>query len=188
VIIEVDIVYSSRGQRLSGLWTPNSAEQRAAWELLVELSTRVPVIPLRREEGVLREVLTSLRDVFLHTRDILRSGGPDVAADVRGQLSFAVIAGHLLNQVVRPVTAYWHPALEAHEATRDEGVGKREHELRWDRIDELREVLAHLRPVLVSFARLFAEACGAQEFLRIQLDNEEEPVERHRLDATPQSG
>ena len=62
-------------------------------ELLVELTTRVPVIPLRPNEGLLREALTSLHTLFQETRGILRRSGAEIAADRRGELSMAVITG-----------------------------------------------------------------------------------------------
>ena len=40
---------------VSGTWEPDEAERRAAWELYVELATRVAVVPLGPGEGLLRE-------------------------------------------------------------------------------------------------------------------------------------
>ncbi len=46
--------------KIAGTWEPNEVERRAAWELYVELLTRVAVVPLAREEGLVREALASL--------------------------------------------------------------------------------------------------------------------------------
>jgi hypothetical protein len=63
---------------ISGIWEPDEAERRAAWELYVELVTRVAVVQLGPVEGLLREALSSLREVFGITREILRRYGPAV--------------------------------------------------------------------------------------------------------------
>ena len=41
--------------QISGTWEPNDDEGKAAWELYVELVTRIAVVPLGGEEGLLRE-------------------------------------------------------------------------------------------------------------------------------------
>jgi hypothetical protein len=64
---------------ISGTWEPDEAERRASWELYVELVTRVAVVQLGPAEGLLREALSSLREVFGITRGILRRYGPAVA-------------------------------------------------------------------------------------------------------------
>ena len=180
--VDVYVEFHRTGQRLSGRWNPNEAERRAAWEMLVELTTRVPVIPLRKNEGLLREALTSLYTLFQETRGVLRAGGADVAVDRQGELSMAVITGHLLNQVIRPVLAYWHPELQRWEAG-GAGLPKREHELNWPEYAEFKELLEELRATLIDFARVFAVAAGAEEFLRIQLDNESRQYEPGNRDA-----
>jgi hypothetical protein len=58
---------------ISGTWEPDEVERRAAWELYVELVTRVAVVQLGPAEGLLREALSSLREVFGITREILRA-------------------------------------------------------------------------------------------------------------------
>ncbi len=51
---------------ITGTWEPNDTERRAAWELYVELVTRVATVPL--EYGLLREALTSLYSLFSSAR------------------------------------------------------------------------------------------------------------------------
>jgi hypothetical protein len=60
-------------------WEPNDDERRAAWELHVELVTRIATVPLEPGAGLQREALTSLYSLFPTTRDILRRYGPGVA-------------------------------------------------------------------------------------------------------------
>ena len=99
--------------QISGTWEPNEDEGKAAWELYVELVTRIAVVPLGEQEGLLREALSSLYSLFATTRDILRRYGPDVAEPKpHGQYSFGVLAVAMLNYGLRPVLARWHPALE----------------------------------------------------------------------------
>lgn len=86
--------------KLSGVWEPEDAERRAAWELYVELVTRIAVVPLRPADGILREALTSLYQLFGCTREILRRYGPDVARPAApGRLRFGYLAIWVLNGV-----------------------------------------------------------------------------------------
>lgn len=41
----VGVKLNLRVVEISGTWEPNDAERRAAWELYVELVTRVSVVP-----------------------------------------------------------------------------------------------------------------------------------------------
>ncbi len=109
------------GWTLQGRWNPNEAERRASWDLLVELVTRVSVVPLGDDQGLLREALTSLHALFDATRATLIRHGPELPVARRGELSFAVISAHLLNAVLRPVLVEWHPRLVAHEAAGGSG-------------------------------------------------------------------
>lgn len=169
------------GATVSGSWRPNEAERHAAWELCVELSTRVPVIPLRADEGLLSEALRSLSTLFGSVRDILRRNGPSVAASRAGELSFAVLAGHLLNHELRPLLAYWHPLLDNWMAARPPDVGSREHEVRFEHAALLRELLAgELRAELLEFLDAFAKVSGGSEFVRVQLDNEDRLYSQRR--------
>ena len=54
---------------LSGTWVPDDDERSAAWEMYVELVTRVSVVGLGPGEGLLREALTSLYQLYDITRE-----------------------------------------------------------------------------------------------------------------------
>jgi hypothetical protein len=152
--------------QISGTWEPNDDERKAAWELYVELVTRISVVPLGPGEGLLREALSSLYSLFATTRDILRRYGPDVAEPKPGgQYNFGTLAIAMLNIGLRPVLAHWHPALEDWEATRPDERSRGEHERAWDHADELRAALAGTRDSLTQYARLMAEACGVPDLL-----------------------
>ncbi|MEU1594520.1 hypothetical protein ABZ468_17025 [Streptomyces sp. NPDC005708] len=151
---------------ISGTWEPNDAERRAAWELYVELVTRVSVVPLREDEGLLREALSSLHSLFSTTREILRKYGPEVAEPKKnGQYNFGYLAVAMLNYGIRPLLASWHPALADWEARRPDDRSLRDHEQAWHRAGELRDALRDARVVLTAYAGLLATACGVPNLL-----------------------
>jgi hypothetical protein len=153
--------------KVSGVWKPDEAEQRAAWELYVELVTRISVTGLADDEGVLRESLSSLYAIFTTTRALLRSYGPTIARPAtEGGLSFGILAVHILNYVLRPILATWHPVLLDYEHQRDPLVSVWEHERRWERAAELRSTLQQTRHILVEYTNLLAKVAGVPE-LRI---------------------
>jgi hypothetical protein len=152
--------------QISGTWEPNDDERKAAWELYVELVTRIAVVPLGAEEGLLREALSSLYSLFATTRDILRRYGPDVAEPKRsGQYSFGFLAVAMLNYGLRPVLARWHPALEDWEAALPAGLSRGEHEKAWEYASDLRAALDTTRDALTQYANLMASACGVPDLL-----------------------
>jgi hypothetical protein len=158
---------------LSGTWEPDEREMEAAWEMYIELATRISTQPLKDDEGILREALSSLHDLFPITREILRRQSPTVARKKgRGDHSFAEVAIYVLNYAVRPVLATWHPLLEEYEASRPEEKSVRAHEAEWDRAVELRGVLENLRSVLLEYANLLAEVAGVEPL--ISLDERQE--------------
>ncbi|MBB4687154.1 hypothetical protein [Amycolatopsis jiangsuensis] len=146
---------------ISGNWAPQQAERKAAWELYVELSTRISVVPLGRDEGLARGALSSLYTIFGSTREILRKYGPETSPPKgRDAITFGRLALTVLT-VLRPVTAYWHPRLEAWEVKRAKDVGPIDHENAWDRIEELREALETVRQGLQDVAEALADVANA---------------------------
>ncbi|MGW2836148.1 hypothetical protein [Streptomyces sp. NPDC001286] len=163
----VDVKLNLRVLEISGTWEPNDVERRAAWELYVELVTRVSVVPLRADEGLLREALSSLYSLFATTRDVLRRHGPDVAEPKRNdQYNFGYLAVAMLNFGIRPLLARWHPALEDWEHQRPADRSRREHEQLWPHTNELRVALAGTRHILTAYADLLATACGVPNLLQ----------------------
>jgi hypothetical protein len=151
---------------LGGSWEPDEAEIEAAWEMYIELATRVSTQPLKEGEGVLREVLTSLRELFPTTREILRRHGPTVARKKgKGEHSFAELAVYVLNYSVRPLLATWHPLLADYEVRRPAERSAVEHEAAWERAGELRAALEGLRSNLVDYANLLAEVAGVEPLI-----------------------
>ncbi len=136
----------------------NEAEQRAAWSLYVELTTRIAVQSLDTHQGLLREALTSLYSLFGLTREILREAGPAVAHSPK---SFGPIAIEVLNQGLRPFTSKWHPLLQSHEEQRPKDVSALEHEHNWEHFQEMREELVELQKQMKIYADVLAEISGA---------------------------
>ena len=148
--------------KLSGEWRPDQTERDAAWELYVELITRISVAPLRSDDGVLREALLSLHQLFGVTREILRKYGPALARPPKvGEYRFGHLAIWMLNGVLRPFLSRWHPLLLEWEASRPEGVAATVHERGWERSLELRRELETLRVVMLQYAGILATVCEA---------------------------
>jgi hypothetical protein len=139
---------------------PDETQQRAAWKLYVELTTRIAVQSLATDEGLASEALTSLYSLFGTTRDVLKEAGPEVGAaiDTVGGIAIAV-----LNRGLRPVLANWHPRLQTWEAQRPSTVGAKEHELKWPEEQQLRAELERLRTELSLYASALAKIAGVQE-------------------------
>jgi hypothetical protein len=152
--------------KVSGVWKPDEAEQRAAWELYIELVTRVSATGLQPSEGMLRETLSSLYAIFVTTRTLLRSYGPAIARPTtEGGLSFGILAVHVLNYVLRPILATWHPLLLDYEHQRDPAISAWEHERQWEKAGELREALEQTRHLLTQYTNLLARVAGVPELV-----------------------
>jgi hypothetical protein len=147
---------------VEGTWEADRSQQLAAWEMYVELVTRISVQPLGDDDGLLREAFNSLYALFGETRRVLREHGPGVAIpEKRGRLSFGAIAVDILNRALRPFLAKWHPLLKAHEAaSRPPETSDRAHERAWSENANVRRELKALQATLTVYADLLAEACG----------------------------
>lgn len=82
-------------------WLPQTPDREAAWELYVEMITRIVIQPLPPEHGDEKTALDSVFALFGITRKILRRKGRDC-------IQFTKVAVVVLNQIVRPFTAKWH--------------------------------------------------------------------------------
>ena len=151
---------------ISGDWAPDSSERDAAWEMYIELITRIGVVDLAPTEGLVREALSSLYSLFATTRDILRRYGPGIARPAQGStVSFGHLAVSVLNHALRPMLATWHPLLEDYEHGRPQQVSRLEWERAWDRHDEIRAALADVGRTLTAYAGLLGEVCDAKDLL-----------------------
>ena len=82
-------------------WEPKDSDRAAAWELYVELLTRIATQPLVDQDGDEKAALDSVHALFPVTRETIRHNGRDC-------IEFTKIAVIVLNQVIRPFTARWH--------------------------------------------------------------------------------
>lgn len=143
---------------IEGKWVADDNQRSAAWEMYVELVTRITVVDLQPTEGLLREALSSLYALFGITRQILKEHGPSVAQRQRdSDVSFGLLAVTILNSVLRPVLARWHPLLLDYEASQPPGTSTAEHERQWTSAAALRHDLEAIRPVLSAYARVLGE-------------------------------
>ena len=164
----VDVALRLGPISVGGTWEPDEAEVEAAWEMYIELATRISTQQLKEGEGILREALTSLHELFSITREILRRHGPTVARKKgEGEHSFAELAVYVLNYGIRPILAKWHPLLIHHEASRSADRSVAEHEASWQRAGELRGALEELRSNLLDYANLLAEVAGVEPLIAL---------------------
>lgn len=152
--------------KVTGTWKPDETERKAAWELYVELITRISVIELKENDGILREALNSLYSLFSTTRDILRNYGPSVAVTHEdANYSLGKLAVNLLNFELRPLLARWHPLLQDYESRKEKDMSVKAHEDKWENGKELREELNKARVVLIDYSKYLAKAAGVEPLL-----------------------
>ena len=82
-------------------WNPAEPDRDAAWELYVELLTRVTTQSLAPNDGDEKTALDSVYALFPITRSIIKQHG-------RSSIEFTKLAVVVLNQIIRPFTAHWH--------------------------------------------------------------------------------
>ncbi|MFK8906208.1 TIR protein [Streptomyces sp. YS-3] len=140
--------------------TVSEAERMAAFDLQVELVSRIGVQRLPADSGSLREALTSLNSLFPFTRDTLRRYSVGLEPGTAPNVQSA--ADRLLNEVLRPFTTRWHPLLMAWEARRPPHLSPLDHERTWDHADAFRTDLNGLREPLRAVTASLAEISGAE--------------------------
>lgn len=125
------------------------ADKDAAWELYVEMLTRIVTQPLPVESGDEQTALDSVHSLFPTTRAILRCRG-------RKTISFSKVAIPVLNQVVRPFTAKWHR----------ESIAGAFQQAR--KQEEFRRDLECLREDLLNYNRMLAEIAGVEDLTDLE--------------------
>jgi hypothetical protein len=141
-------------------WVTDPRERQVAWELYVELVSRIATQPLDPDEGLAREALDSLHDLFAITREVLRSAGPDVGMQER---SVGYLALGVLNRGLRPFLSRWHPRLLQWEHARAPGLSAVDHERAWPLDIALRGELEALRSKMWEYARALSEIAGLRK-------------------------
>ena len=127
-------------------------DQGAAWELYIEMLTRIVTQPLPSEDGDEQTALDSVYSLFPTTREILRRRG-------RGTIQFSKVAIPVLNQVVRPFTEEWHRKSLANAFSDP------------DQRVEFRDSLAVLQTDLRNYNRLLANIAGVEDLTDLETDS-----------------
>ena len=122
--------------------------QKAAWDMYVEMVTRITTQPLAPERGDEKTALDSIYSLFQTTRDILHEQGPEC-------VEFAQLAIGILNDEVRPFTAEWHRRSLA--GAFDDP----------DACDEFRVAHEKLRRILCSYMQTLGALAGVEDFTDI---------------------
>ena len=114
----------------------------------------------------MREALPSYYSLFGSTREILRRHGSKVAQPKHGgSYSFGRLAVIVLNDVLRPLLAEWHPRLAAYEHRRPEGVSPADHEVACEHNAELRADIAQVRQTLLAYEKALREAADVPSLI-----------------------
>lgn len=130
-------------------WKPQDADKAAAWELYVELLTRITTQPLDPTHGDEKTALDSVFALFPLTRQILKT-------NTRNCMEFTKIAVIVLNQIIRPFTAKWH-RLSLQNAFNDANQCK-----------EFRKELAVLQEKLHIYTRMLADMAGVEDLTKLE--------------------
>ena len=88
-------------ERLVEFWAPSAADRALAWDLYVELQTRITTQTLDDAAGNDVSALTSVYKLFEFSREFMHKHGVECA-------NTATLLNAFLNQKVRPFTAKWH--------------------------------------------------------------------------------
>ena len=134
---------------LEGEFAPNDPDREAAWELYVELLTRITTQHLPPDEGDEKAALESVYAIFPLTREILRRRGS-------GCGEFAKLAIPVLNQLIRPFTAKWHRLSMAGAFSQKA------------RCDEFRDDLAALQPYLRAYSKSLADMAEVEDLTMLE--------------------
>lgn len=129
-------------------WEPKDADRNAAWELYVELLTRVTTQALSMDEDTEEAALSSIYSLFDTTRNILKRHGRDCIA-------FSIVAIVILNQVIRPFTAEWYPVFQTTTVAPDQRKA-------------FRAELRKLQKKLICYSHMLAEIAEVKDITELE--------------------
>lgn len=132
-------------------WNPQDEDKAAAWELYIELLTRITTQYLDDAHGDEKTALTSIFSIFAITRDVMKNNG-------RHCIEFTKIAVVVLNQIIRPFTAKWH-SLSINDSFDDPQKCK-----------EFRSELVALQDVLRIYTKMLADMAGVEDLTELEND------------------
>ena len=125
-------------------WEPSDHDKDAAWDLYVELLTRITTQKLPDDRGTEGTALESVHMLFGLTRTTLKEHG-------RKAENFTRVAVIVLNQVIRPFTAKWHRRSE--QGAFDEDA----------KCAEFRGELAELQDKLRAYTKLLSDLADVED-------------------------
>ncbi len=131
--------------RLDEFWAPTNADRALAWDIYVELQTRITTQKLTENDGDEQTALKSVATIFDTARAQIRAHGIASA-------NVATLLTKYLNQEIRPFTTIWH----SHSIE-----GRLSRANKNNLCKEFRQDLVKLQPALVRLAQILSETAGA---------------------------
>ena len=125
-------------------WQPKDPDRDAAWELYIELITRISTQYMLPQQGDEQCALQSVNKLFELTRDTIKRHGRHCG-------EFTKIAVVVLNQAVRPFTTKWHRLVL-------DGALKSKAERALFRTE-----LSELQATLRAYTRMLADLAGVED-------------------------
>ena len=141
--------------------SPKEEDRSAAWKMYIELLTRVTTQALPADSGNEETALESIHSLFETTRQVLKEQGQEC-------IQFTKIAIVVLNQIVRPFTARWHPKSIAGDFDKQ------------TECDDFRAELKVLQVELHKYSRALAHLAGVEDLTDledVELKTHTSPVE-----------
>ena len=129
-------------------WQPTKTDKDAAWELYIELLTRITTQPLPIHHGNEKTALDSVYSIFSLTRTIIKSH--------KKCIEFTKIAIVVLNQIVRPFTAKWHK-ISIEKGFENSNTCK-----------EFRKELLQLQKQLCIYTKMLADMAGVEDLTNLE--------------------
>lgn len=127
-------------------WNPQDEDKTAAWEMYIELLTRINTQPLNSEDGDEKTALDSVHSLFAITREIIKRNG-------RHCKEFTKIAVVVLNQIIRPFTAKWHKKSLENAFTNS------------TECKQFRNELTDLQKILTIYTQMLGQMAGVEDDL-----------------------
>ena len=136
-------------------FSPSDPDRDAAWEMYVELLTRISTQYLQPDHGDEKSALESIYALFALTRATLKNQG-------RHCDEFAKIAIAVLNQIIRPFTAKWHKeSLSGAFADAQKCL-------------EFRTELSELQCVLRKYTKMLADMAGVEDLTELDPNSQDD--------------
>jgi len=129
-------------------FSPTDKDRCAAWELYIELLTRITTQPLD-DDGVEKSALKSVSQLFPLSREIIKRNGVEC-------FEFTKLAIIILNQIVRPFTAKWHRESELGAFSSD------------SKCKEFREELKQLQIKLRNYTQMLASMADVEDLTQLE--------------------